>query len=96
MSSKKLETIVYYERYVVIQSGIRTDKGQNYGTCSRKKNTWTSWIIYPRTTSTCPMTIPINHREMGAEAVHGMLERIELDQLSFDLRAAAAMNLPAT
>jgi DNA-directed RNA polymerase subunit beta' len=27
---------------------------------------------------------------MGAEAVHGMLERIDLDQLSFDLRAAAA------
>ena len=31
MSSKKLETIVYYESYVVIQSGIRADKGQNYG-----------------------------------------------------------------
>jgi DNA-directed RNA polymerase subunit beta' len=31
MSSKKLETIVYYERFVVIQSGIRADKGQNYG-----------------------------------------------------------------
>ena len=30
MSSKKLETIVYYERFVVIQSGIRADKGQNY------------------------------------------------------------------
>ena len=31
MSSKKLETIVYYERFVVINAGIRTDKGQNYG-----------------------------------------------------------------
>ena len=31
MSSKKLESIVYYERYVVIQPGIRVDKGQNYG-----------------------------------------------------------------
>ena len=31
MSSKKLETIVYYERFVVIQSGIRADKGQNFG-----------------------------------------------------------------
>ena len=31
VSSKKLETIVYYERYVVIQSGIRADKGQNAG-----------------------------------------------------------------
>ncbi|MEI9956080.1 MAG: hypothetical protein WDM90_07220 [Ferruginibacter sp.] len=28
MSSKKLESIVYYERFVVIQSGIRADKGQ--------------------------------------------------------------------
>ena len=31
VSSKKLESIVYYERFVVIQSGIRADKGQNYG-----------------------------------------------------------------
>src|SRR6201988_1645126 len=30
MSSKKLESIVYCERFVVIQPGIRTDKGQNY------------------------------------------------------------------
>ena len=30
MSSKKLETIIYYERFVVIQPGIRADKGQNY------------------------------------------------------------------
>ena len=28
MSSKKLESIVYYERYVVIQPGIREEKGQ--------------------------------------------------------------------
>ncbi len=31
VSSKKLETIVYYERFVVIQPGIRADKGQNCG-----------------------------------------------------------------
>ena len=28
--------------------------------------------------------------KMGAEAVHDLLQRIDLDQLSFDLRAAAA------
>jgi DNA-directed RNA polymerase subunit beta' len=28
--------------------------------------------------------------KMGAEAVHDMLQRIDLDQLSFDLRNAAA------
>ena len=27
VSSKKLESIIYYERYVVIQPGIRADKG---------------------------------------------------------------------
>ena len=31
VSSKKLETIIYYERFVVIQPGIRADKGQNHG-----------------------------------------------------------------
>src|SRR5512145_2066543 len=31
VSSKKLETIIYYERYVVIQAGIREDKGLKSG-----------------------------------------------------------------
>ena len=31
MSSKKLETIVYYERFAVIQAGIREDKGLKMG-----------------------------------------------------------------
>ena len=31
VSSKKLESIVYYERFVVIQAGIRAEKGLNYG-----------------------------------------------------------------
>jgi DNA-directed RNA polymerase subunit beta' len=31
MSSKKLETIIYYERFVVIQPGIRADKDQKFG-----------------------------------------------------------------
>jgi hypothetical protein len=28
MSSKKLETIIYYERYVVIQGGIKAERSQ--------------------------------------------------------------------
>src|ERR1700745_3839619 len=31
VTDKKVETIVYYERFVVINPGIRADKGQNYG-----------------------------------------------------------------
>src|SRR6195952_2108017 len=72
MSSKKLETIVYYERFVVIQSGLRADKGQNYGDLLSDEDP-DKFIA-----------------KMGAEAVHDMLQRIDLDQLSFDLRNAAA------
>jgi DNA-directed RNA polymerase subunit beta' len=58
MSSKKLETIVYYERYVVIQGGIK--ENLSMGDLLTKKNTSISLIIYQRITNTYPMMIPTN------------------------------------
>ena len=91
MSSKKLETIVYYERYVVIQSGIRADKGQNYGDLLTEEEYLEILETLPKDNQYLPDEDPNKFiAKMGAEAVHGLLERIDLDQLSFDLRAAAA------
>jgi len=91
MSSKKLESIVYYERYVVIQPGIRTDKGQNYGDLLTEEEYLEILDTLPKDNQYLPDEDPAKFiAKMGAEAVHDLLERIELDQLSFDLRNAAA------
>ncbi len=91
MSSKKLETIVYYERFVVIQPGIRADKGQNYGDLLTEEEYLDILDALPKENQMMPDEDPDKFvAKMGAEAVHAMLERLDLDQLSFDLRTAAA------
>jgi len=91
MSSKKLETIVYYERYVVIQTGIRGDKGQNYGDLLTEEEYLEILDTLPKDNQYLPDDDPNKFiAKMGAEAVHDLLQRIDLDQLSFDLRNAAA------
>ncbi len=91
MSSKKLESIVYYERFVVIQSGIRADKGQNYGDLLTEEEYLDILDTLPKDNQHLPDEDPNKFiAKMGAEAAHDMLQRINLDQLSFDLRNAAA------
>src|SRR5438128_3333549 len=91
VSSKKLESIVYYERFVVIQSGIRADKGQNYGDLLTEEEYLDILDTLPKDNQYLPDDDPNKFiAKMGAEAVHDMLQRIDLDQLSFDLRNAAA------
>src|SRR6476659_9109923 len=91
MSSKKLESIVYYERFVVIQSGIRADKGQNFGDLLTEEEYLDILDTLPKDNQYLPDEDPNKFiAKMGAEAVSDMLARIELDTLSFDLRNAAA------
>jgi DNA-directed RNA polymerase subunit beta' len=91
VSSKKLETIVYYERFVVIQPGIRVDKGQNPGDLLTEEEYLDILDTLPKDNQYLPDDDPNKFiAKMGAEAVHDMLQRIDLDQLSFDLRNAAA------
>jgi len=91
MSSKKLETIVYYERYVVIQAGLRADKGQNYSDLLTEEEYLDILDTLPKDNQHLPDEDPDKFiAKMGAEAIHDMLQRIDLDQLSFDLRNAAA------
>jgi len=91
MSSKKLETIVYYERFVIIQPGLRVEKGQNYGDLLTEEEYLDILEALPRDNQYLPDDDPNKFiAKMGAEAVHDLLQRIDLDQLSFDLRNAAA------
>jgi DNA-directed RNA polymerase subunit beta' len=91
VSSKKLETIIYYERFVVIQTGLRADKGQNVGDLLTEEEYLDILETLPKDNQYLPDDDPNKFiAKMGAEAVHDMLQRIDLDQLSFDLRNAAA------
>ena len=91
VSSKKLESIIYYERFVVIQPGIRVDKGQNPGDLLTEEEYLDILDTLPKDNQYLPDEDPNKFiAKMGAEAVHDMLTRIDLDALSYSLRNAAA------
>ncbi|MBO9150969.1 DNA-directed RNA polymerase subunit beta' [Chitinophaga sp. GCM10012297] len=91
MSSKKLETIVYYERYVIIQSGVKQEKGLNYGDLLTEEEYLDILDTLPKDNQILPDEDPNKFiAKMGAEAVEMMLARIDLDGLSYQLRNQAA------
>src|SRR5690349_3571123 len=91
VSSKKLESIVYYERFVVIQAGIREDRGLKTADLLTEEEYLEILENLPKENQYLPDDDPMKFiAKMGAEAVHDLLQRIELDTLSFDLRNAAA------
>jgi DNA-directed RNA polymerase subunit beta' len=91
VSSKKLESIVYYERYAVIQAGIREDKGLKTGDLLSEEEYLEILDNLPKDNQSLMDEDPNKFiAKMGAEAVHDLLGRIDLDSLSFTLRNAAA------
>ncbi len=100
-SSKKMESIVYYERYVVVQGGEADDLiRQKLNLRDSEKTelqllTEDEYLEIQETISKENQYLPDEDpnkfiAKMGADAVHAMLSRIDLDQLSYDLRNAAA------
>lgn len=91
ISSKKMESIIYYERYVVIQPGVREDKNLKIGDLLSEEEYLEILDNLPKDNQYLPDEDPQKFiAKMGAEAIHAMLSRIDLDQLSYDLRNAAA------
>src|ERR1700712_4008955 len=89
VSSKKLETIVYYERYVVIQGGVK--ESLVTGDLLTEEEYLEILDTLPKDNQYLPDDDPQKFiAKMGAEAVHDLLQRIELDSLSAHLRHAAA------
>ena len=104
MSSKKLESIIYYERYVVIQPGraaegvtVQTEKGEEERnlayldllTEEEYMSAFDNEILKGNNMleDTDPNKLVA---KMGAEAIKELLTRINLDELSYELRHAAA------
>jgi DNA-directed RNA polymerase subunit beta' len=104
VSSKKLESVIYYERYVVIQPGraaegvtVMTEKGEE-----EKNLAYLELLSEEEYLSVFENESMKNNymledtdpnkfiAKMGAEAIKELLSRINLDDLSFKLRHDAA------
>jgi DNA-directed RNA polymerase subunit beta' len=89
VSSKKLESIVYYERYVVIQGGVKDSLGT--GDLLTEEEYLDILDNLPKDNQYLPDEDPQKFiAKMGAESIHDLLERLDLDELSYQLRNAAA------
>ena len=90
LSSKKLESIIYYERYALYSLVLRKVRSRRWS-CIPKKNILRSWTHYPEGNQALDDTDPQKFiAKMGAEAVHDLLQGLDLDSLSYELRHQAA------
>jgi len=93
MPSKKLDQIIYYERYVVIQPGIAkgaedTELGVN--DFLTEEEYLDILDALPKENQYLDDKDPNKFiAKMGAEALHDMLANLELDELSYTLRHSA-------
>ncbi|MFC4666502.1 DNA-directed RNA polymerase subunit beta' [Falsiporphyromonas endometrii] len=100
LPTKKLDAIIYYEKYVVVQPG----KGANYGPEGEEKPLQTQDLltedeyldILDRLEKEDPnnQNLPDSNPDkfiakIGAEAVYDLLQRVDLDTLSYELRYSA-------
>ncbi|MCC2600157.1 DNA-directed RNA polymerase subunit beta' [Sphingobacterium sp. FBM7-1] len=91
LPTKKLDMIIYYERYVVIQSGIKEEDGISYMDFLTEEEYLDILDTLPKENQYLDDTDPQKFiAKMGAEAMEELLKRIDLDQLSYDLRHQAA------
>jgi DNA-directed RNA polymerase subunit beta' len=91
LSTKKLDQIIYYERYVVIQAGVKAEDGISYLDYLTEDEYLDIIDKLPADNQKLDDTDPNKFiAKMGAEALEMLLARIELDELSYSLRHQAA------
>ncbi|MBS1520101.1 MAG: DNA-directed RNA polymerase subunit beta' [Bacteroidetes bacterium] len=91
LPTKKLDLIIYYERYVVIQPGIKEADGINAMDFLTEEEYLDVLDTLPKENQYLDDKDPQKFvAKMGAEALEELLKRLDLDQLSYDLRHQAA------
>jgi DNA-directed RNA polymerase subunit beta' len=98
LPTKKLDAIIYYERYVVVQAGAAASilmenyayKENDY--CLLAEEEYMDVVNkLPESNQALDETDPNKFiAKMGAEAVYDLLARLDLDKLSYDLRDKAS------
>ncbi len=90
LPTKKLDTIIYYERYVVIEPGIKAEDGVNKMDFLTEEEYLDILETLPKDNQHLDDDDPNKFiARMGADAIAMLLSRIELDELSYDLRHKA-------
>ncbi len=91
LQTKKLDMIIYYEKYVVINAGIKKNEGVNYLDFLSEEEYFEILENLPADNQNLDDKDPNKFiAKMGAEALHDLLSRLDLDQMSFDLRHRAS------
>jgi len=90
LPTKKLDLIIYYERYVVIQAGVKAEDGVNYLDFLTEEEYLAMMETLPKDNHHLDDKDPNKFiAKMGADALFDLLSRLELDELSFKLRHQA-------
>lgn len=91
LPTKKLDQIIYYERYVVIQPGIKEEDGVNRLDFLTEEEYLDIVDKLPRENQLLDDNDPKKFiAKMGADALEMLLSRVKLDELSYELRHQAA------
>ncbi|MBN2518982.1 MAG: DNA-directed RNA polymerase subunit beta' [Bacteroidales bacterium] len=90
LPTKKLDSIIYYERYVVINPGIKQQDGINYLDFLTEEEYLDIVETLPKENQYLDNDHPDKFvAGMGAEALYDLLARLDLDELSYTLRHKA-------
>lgn len=90
MPTKKLDAVIYYERYVVVQPGVKAQDGIAEQDLLTEEEYLEILDTLPKENQLLEDTDPNKFiAKMGAEAVYDMLQRVDLDSLSYELRNRA-------
>lgn len=91
LPAKKLDAIIYYERYVVVNPGIKAADGINQFDFLTEEEYLDILDTLPKENQYLDDSDPNKFiAAMGAEALYMLLQRINLDELSYDLRHKAS------
>jgi DNA-directed RNA polymerase subunit beta' len=91
LPTKKLDSIIYYEKYVVINPGIKKADGINYLDFLSEEEYFDIMEKLPQDNQYLDDTDPNKFiASMGAEALYALLARLDLDKESYDLRHKAS------
>lgn len=90
LPTKKLDSIIYYERYVVIQPGIKAEDGVAEYDLLSEEEYLDILDTLPKDNQFLEDSDPNKFiAKMGAEAIYDLLSRLDLDALSYELRHRA-------
>ena len=92
LPTKKLESIIYYEKYVVINPGVKASDDIKYLDFLTEEEYLEILDTLPKENQLLDNKDPEKFiADMGAEALYQLLERLDLDDLSYSLRHKASI-----